>query len=56
MKTTLNRYMGFRLWFKDTREGFKSLFHFLFYAMGIDLIVKDIKETEEKGLIKTEIE
>jgi hypothetical protein len=52
----LNRYMGFRLWVKDTREGFRNLFHFMSYALGLDLILKDIKETEEKVLIKTEIE
>ena len=46
---TLNT-ISMKKWIRDTIEGFHNLFHFLYFAIGIDLIVKDIKETEAKSI------
>ena len=45
-----------KTWLHDTKEGFSHLFHFLSYSIGLDLILKELKESEEKSLIKTEID
>ena len=45
-----------KTWFHDTKEGFSHLFSFLSYSIGLDLILKELNESEQKGLIKTEVE
>lgn len=38
---------GFIQWIKDTVEGFRVLIHFMSYAIGLDLVIKAIKESEK---------
>lgn len=41
----LNNIM--RTWVHDTIEGFQHLFQFLFFAMGLDLIAKELRKEDE---------